>query len=166
MEKNDPLKLDNQLCFPLYAASKELIRHYKPILDNYDLTYTQYITMLVLWENKTITIKELGKKLYLDSGTLTPLVKKLVTKGYVTKKRDDKDERNLIVSITKKGLELKDKIKDVPNKMSCCVNLNKEESIELYQLLQKMLKNWDDKYLSEVVLWKDRTIYLKLVQLP
>ena len=145
MEKNDPLKLDNQLCFPLYAASKELIRHYKPILDNYDLTYTQYITMLVLWENKTITIKELGKKLYLDSGTLTPLVKKLVTKGYVTKKRDDKDERNLIVSITKKGLELKDKIKDVPNKMSCCVNLNKEESIELYQLLQKMLKNWDDK---------------------
>ena len=98
--KYDCLRLDSQLCFPLYACSKEIIRRYKPLLDELDLTYTQYITMLVLWEHKSLTAKELGRILYLDSGTLTPLLKKLENKGLLTRKRSDADERNLIVTVT------------------------------------------------------------------
>ena len=110
----DSLKLENQLCFPLYVCSKEIIRRYKPILDKLDLTYTQYITMMVLWEHDTINVKTLGKMLYLDSGTLTPLLKKLESKEYITRTRNNNDERNLNISITDKGKDLKEKALIVP----------------------------------------------------
>ena len=135
----ESLKLKNQLCFPLYACSKEVIKKYKPILDKFDLTYTQYITMMVLWEYGKINVKKLGEMLYLDSGTLTPLLKKLEIKGYVIRCRDKSDERNLIISITNKGINLKDKVKVVPIEVGKCINLTEKEAIELYQLLYKLL---------------------------
>ena len=137
----DCLKLENQLCFPLYAASREIIKKYKPFLDEIDLTYTQYIAMMVLWEENNINVKTLGEKLFLDSGTLTPLLKKLENKGYIERKRSNSDERNLVVSITKEGLKLRDVAKDIPLKMGSCVNLNEDESKELYSILYKILKN-------------------------
>lgn len=138
-EKYNALKLENQLCFPLYACSKEVVKRYKPFLDKLDLTYTQYITMMVMWEKKSINVKELGECLYLDSGTLTPLLKKLENKGYIKRERSKADERNLIVSITKKGEELRDDAVDVPAKMGQCVNLSSEEAKTLYVLLYKLL---------------------------
>ncbi len=140
-EKYNALKLENQLCFPLYACSKEVVRKYKPYLDKLDLTYTQYITMMVLWEKKSINVKELGEELYLDSGTLTPLLKKLEAKGFIKRKRSKNDERNLVVSITEKGEKLKDEAVDVPVMMSQCVNLSNDESVQLYKLLYKLLGN-------------------------
>ena len=137
----DCLKLENQLCFPLYAASREIIKKYKPFLDEIDLTYTQYIAMMVLWEENNINVKTLGEKLFLDSGTLTPLLKKLETKGYIERKRSNSDERNLVVSITKEGLKLRDVAKDIPLKIGSCVNLNEKEAKELYSILYKILKN-------------------------
>ncbi len=137
----DCLKLENQLCFPLYAASKEVIRRYKPLLDKVDLTYTQYIAMMVLWEENEINVKTLGEKLYLDSGTLTPLLKKLEIKGYITRKRLDKDERNLDISITKKGIALQEKVKNVPEEIGKCVNLSEDEAKVLYNMLYKILGN-------------------------
>ena len=100
--KYDCLKLKNQICFPLYACSKEIIRRYKPFLDEVDLTYTQYITMMALWENESMNVRELGSCLFLDSGTLTPLLKKLENKGYIMRSRSKEDERNLIVTLTDK----------------------------------------------------------------
>ncbi|MCR5217114.1 MarR family winged helix-turn-helix transcriptional regulator [Treponema sp.] len=135
----DSLKLENQLCFPLYACSKEIIRKYKPYLDDIDLTYTQYITMMVFWEYKKMNVKELGQKLYLDSGTLTPLLKKLESKELITRERSKDDERNLIVKITPKGEELIERAKSIPEKMSCCVALSKEEAQLLYKVLHKIL---------------------------
>ncbi|MBQ9519421.1 MAG: MarR family transcriptional regulator [Firmicutes bacterium] len=140
-DKFDCLKIENQLCFPLYACSKEIIRRYKPLLDEIDLTYTQYIAMLILWEERSATVKELGARLYLDSGTLTPVLKKLESKGYIERKRSEKDERNLIVKITPKGEKLKEQAINVPQKMSCCVNLSKDEAEQLYKLLYKILGN-------------------------
>ena len=105
----DTLKLENQLCFPLYACSREMIRLYKPFLDELELTYTQYITMMVLWEKQAVTVKELGHSLYLDSGTLTPLLKKLESRGLVSRTRSPSDERNLIISLTDAGDALKEK---------------------------------------------------------
>ncbi len=137
--KYDGLKLENQICFPLYACSKEIVRRYKPHLDKLDLTYTQYITMMVLWDKKQLNVKELGEQLFLDSGTLTPVLKKLEGKGYVNRTRSTKDERNLIVSITKKGEELRDRALEVPVKMGECVRLDKEDAAELYRLLYKLL---------------------------
>ena len=137
----DCLKLENQLCFPLYAASKEVIRRYKPLLDKADLTYTQYIALMVLWEENEINVKSLGEKLFLDSGTLTPLLKKLESKGYITRKRLDKDERNLTISITEEGLALQEQVKNIPNKIGKCVNLEPEEAEMLYNILYKILGN-------------------------
>ncbi len=140
-KKYETLKLGNQLCFPLYACSKEIIRKYKPYLDDIDLTYTQYITMMVLWEKKTVNVKTLGENLYLDSGTLTPVLKKLESKGYITRERSSEDERNLVVSITQEGEELKDKAIEIPPAMGSCVKLTEEESKTLYQLLYKIIGN-------------------------
>lgn len=137
----DCLKLENQLCFPLYAASKEVVRRYKPFLDKLDLTYTQYIVMLVLWENENINVKELGEKIFLDSGTLTPLLKKIEDKGYIKRTKANFDERNLVIGLTKKGKELRKKALDVPLNVSKCINLTKEEAINLYKTLYKILKN-------------------------
>lgn len=135
----EKLKLENQLCFPLYACSKEVIKKYKPILDEFDLTYTQYITMMVLWEYGSINVKNLGDMLFLDSGTLTPLLKKLELKGYITRNRDKNDERNLIISITDSGKKLKDDAMCVPDKIGKCISLTNDEAIELYRLLYKVL---------------------------
>jgi DNA-binding MarR family transcriptional regulator len=138
---NNELKLENQICFPLYAASKEIVRLYTPYLKDIDLTYTQYITMMVMWEVKEINVKELGNKLFLDSGTLTPLLKKLESKGYVERNRLSSDERNLIVKVTEKGLELQDMCKNIPGCVAGCVNITKEEAENLYKTLYKILGN-------------------------
>ena len=140
MEKNyDALKLENQLCFPLYAASRDVIKQYKPMLDKLDLTYTQYIVMMVLWERQQITTKEMGKMLHLDSGTLTPLLKKMETKGLVHRKRSEFDERNLTVTITNKGMQLREEAVDIPAQMVKCNALDAEEFAILYKLLYKIM---------------------------
>lgn len=139
MEKYDCLKLENQLCFPLYACAKEIVRKYKPFLDEIDLTYTQYITMMVMWEHKEMTVKDLGERLYLDSGTLTPVLKTLEKKGYVERNRSKEDERNLIVSITKDGEKLKEKAVSIPTKVSKCVSLSMEDAMELRRILGTVL---------------------------
>jgi len=139
MSKYDSLKLENQLCFPLYACAKEITRHYRPFLDKIDLTYTQYIVMMVLWEENEINVKRLGEKLFLDSGTLTPLLKSLEAKGYLTRSRSKTDERNLDVKITNLGLELRDKAVDIPKSMGSCINLTPEEAQVLYKVLYKIL---------------------------
>lgn len=137
--KYDALKLENQLCFPLYACSREIVKRYKPFLDEIGLTYTQYIAMMVMWERKSVNVKELGECLYLDSGTLTPLLKKLESKGYVTRMRSDKDERNLVVAITDAGEKLKDKAVEIPFQIAGCTNLTPEEGVQLYGVLYKIL---------------------------
>lgn len=136
----DPLKLENQLCFPLYVCSKEIIKKYKPLLDKLDLTYTQYIVMMVMWSEESINVKKLGEKLFLDSGTLTPLLKKLEKKGYIERKRLTSDERNLDITITKNGMELRKKAITIPEKIGCCIALQPTEMIELHKLLNKLLK--------------------------
>ncbi len=136
----DALKLCNQLCFPLYACAKEIVRRYKPYLDEIDLTYTQYIAMMVLWEHKQINVKDMGAFLYLDSGTLTPVLKKLEQKGYLTRERDKEDERVLNVMITEQGEALKEQAVQIPRKMQGCVSLDKEEAQTLYRILNKILE--------------------------
>ncbi len=138
-DKYDCLKLKSQLCFPLYACSKEIIRRYKPFLDKVDLTYTQYITMMALWENESMNVRELGQCLFLDSGTLTPVLKKLENKGYLERHRSREDERNLIVTVTEKGWDLRESALSIPEAMSGCVNLASEDAEELYRLLYKLL---------------------------
>ena len=141
MSLEDILLLDNQLCFPLYAAAKEVVRRYTPFLAPFDLTYTQYIAMMVLWEKKTVSVNELGKQLMLDSGTLTPLLRKLEDKKYVLREKSAKDGRRLIVSLTPEGASLKDKMVVVPQKMGTCVHLSPEETVELKRLLKKVTDN-------------------------
>lgn len=139
MNKYDKIKLDNQLCFSLYAASREVIKTYKPHLDKFGLTYTQYITMLVVWEYEKITVKEMGQKLHLDSGTLTPVLKKLVSMELINKYRDKNDDRVVIVELTEKGRKMKDEIIEVPEKMYCKFDQNVEDIIELKRLLDNLL---------------------------
>ena len=138
-DKYDVLKLDNQLCFPLYACAKEIVRRYKPFLDEIDLTYTQYITMMVLWEHRQMNVKELGEVLYLDSGTLTPVLKKLEQKGYVSRTRTKEDERVLLVQVTEEGLALREKAVNIPAKMSSCIRMTSEDAGQMYTLLRKLL---------------------------
>ena len=146
-DKNyDDLRLDNQLCFPLYALSKEVIKQYRPYLDKINLTYTQYIAMMVIWEKEKINVKELGKKLYLDSGTLTPVLKSLEAKGFVTRHRSQEDERLLMVEITAEGIALKDKALEIPRKMVSKIDISLNDAIvmhrQLYNLLNQLI---DDK---------------------
>jgi DNA-binding MarR family transcriptional regulator len=138
-EQYESLKLKSQLCFPLYAAAKEIIRLYRPYLEELDLTYTQYIAMMILWARESVTAKELGEILFLDSGTLTPLLKKLEAKGLISRRRDQDDERSLIVSLTPEGDALRDRAVEVPEKMARCVRLSPEEALQLYKLLYKLL---------------------------
>ena len=144
-DKYASLRLKNQICFPLYACSKEVVKKYRPFLDEIDLTYTQYITMMVLWENEHISAKDIGEKLFLDSGTLTPVLKSLAVKGFITRQRSKEDERVLIIDITDKGRALKDKALFVPEKVGGCVRLNPEESKQLYDLLYKLLGGLDEE---------------------
>ena len=138
-ENDDILRLKNQLCFPLYACSKEVVRKYKPFLDELDLTYTQYITMMVMWEKQEINVKCLGQILYLDSGTLTPVLKKLESRGYLTRQRSKEDERNLRITITEEGNALKERARQIPQQVGRCVHLESDEAEELYRLLYKVL---------------------------
>ncbi len=139
MDKYDVLKLENQLCFPLYACAREIVKKYRPYLDEIDLTYTQYIAMMVFWEKGSCSAKELGEKLFLDSGTLTPVLKSLEKKGLVKRKRDENDERLLLVEITDRGEKLKERAVDIPAKIAGCVNLDAEEATALYKTLYKIL---------------------------
>ena len=145
MEKKfEMLKIENQLCFPLYACSREVIKQYKPFLDEMDLTYTQYIAMMALWEKNSMTVKELGDILYLDSGTLTPLLKKLEAKNYVTRTRSHRDERNLIIGVTELGMSLRDKAMAIPDEIESNTRMSYEEVKQLYDLLYKLLACLDD----------------------
>jgi len=139
-DKYQCLKLDNQLCFPLYAVSKEIVRKYKPFLDEVDLTYTQYIVMMVVWEDEQVSVKEMGKKLFLDSGTLTPVLKTLEKKGLIERTRSKEDERNLIVTLTPSGKALKDKAVDIPAKMGGCLNISPEDAMELHNILHRIME--------------------------
>ena len=139
MGKCEKMKLDNQLCFSLYAASREVIKTYKPQLDKYGLTYTQYIAMLVVWEYEKITVKEMGQKLHLDSGTLTPVLKKLLSMELIYKYRDKDDDRVVIVEVTEKGRKMKEEIIEVPEKMYCKFGKNIENVVELKRLLDNLL---------------------------
>ncbi len=137
---DDLLKLENQLCFPLYAASREVIRLYTPFLEELGLTYTQYIAMMALWEHTSMSVKELGEALSLDSGTLTPLLKKLEVQGFVTRERSSQDERVVTATLTEKGRALKERARPIPLKMARCLPLDEEEAKTLYGLLYKVLK--------------------------
>lgn len=138
-DKFDALKLENQLCFPLYVCSKEVVKRYKPFLDEIGLTYTQYIVMMVLWEHQEINVKELGKYLFLDSGTLTPVLKKLEQKGYVARERDSSDERVLNIAVTEKGEALKETAVEIPAKIGSCIPLEEQDAVQLFQILHRML---------------------------
>ena len=142
--KYDSLCLKNQLCFPLYVCAKEVIRRYKPLLDELDLTYTQYVVMMYMWEKESGNVKEIGNALLLDSGTLTPLLKKLEAKGFITRVRSKIDERNLEIEITKEGMALRDKALTVPAEMSKCVALTKEEAETLCRLIHKVLAHIEE----------------------
>lgn len=142
-DKYDVLKLDNQLCFPLYAVSKEIVRRYTPFLSEIDLTYTQYIAMMVMWEHKEVSVKELGKKLFLDSGTLTPLLKTLEKKGLVTRERSKTDERFLVVTITDEGMKLREKAVEIPAKVGGCICLEENEAVQLYTTLRRLLGQFE-----------------------
>ncbi|WP_418222905.1 MarR family winged helix-turn-helix transcriptional regulator [Clostridium isatidis] len=139
MSKYDKIKLENQLCFPLYALSREVIKLYKPLLDPFKLTYTQYITMLVIWEEEKINFKELAKRLYLDSGTLTPVIKKLEAMNLIIKYRNKEDDRVVTVELTDKGRELKDKVLEVPDKMLCNFKGDTENLLALKNYLDEMI---------------------------
>ena len=134
------LRLKNQLCFPLYAVSNLITRKYKPLLDELDLTYTQYIVMMVLWEEKQVNEKFLCETLCLKSNTVAPLLKKLEEKGYVRKERDSSDERNLVITLTETGDALKDQALCVPECIAREFDLTPEEAAMLYQTLYKMLE--------------------------
>ena len=136
---DEGLKLDNQLCFPLYAAARKVVGAYTPFLKPLGLTYTQYIVFMVLWENDDLTVGEFGKKLMLDNGTLTPLLKKMEEAGHLTRKRSEKDERVVTVSLTEEGKEMKNKVKGVPVEMKQCIKLDPGEAKTLYKILYKLL---------------------------
>lgn len=146
MDKYDALRLKNQLCFPIYLCSKEIIRKYTPFLNKIDLTYTQYIVMMYFWENKESNVKDLGERLLLDSSTLTPLLKKLENKGYIERKRSFVDERNLVVRLTSKGEKLRDEALEIPKKMGKCINLSEDEAVTLYSLMYKVLANIEEDF--------------------
>lgn len=139
---NEKLKLENQLCFPLYACAKEVVRRYTPLLEPLGLTYTQYIVMMVLWEHKIISVGDMGRRLFLDSGTLTPLLKKMERNGWLSRQRSKDDERVVIVSITDTGEALQEIVSEVPVKMAQCVKLESDEALQLYTLLNKMLQTF------------------------
>ena len=143
-ERYGALLLENQLCFPLYACSREVIKRYRPHLDALGLTYTQYIALMVIWAEGTVSVRDLGKRLYLDSGTLTPVLKTLEKMGVIIRRRSAQDERVLLVTITEAGLALRDKAIDVPKAVAGCVNLEAEEAATLYRLLYKVLASSEE----------------------
>lgn len=137
--ESDLLKLDNQLCFALYVTSKEIIKKYKPLLKPYDLTYTGYITMMALWEADNINVKDLGKKLYLDSGTLTPLLKKLEGKGLIERRRSVTDERNVYIHLSRKGEKMQEEAVEIPKGLGCSLDLGDVDGLGLLQTLHEIM---------------------------
>ena len=135
----DQLKLENQLCFPLYACAKEVVKQYTPLLDALGITYTQYLVMLALWQYGDTNVKTLGERLFLDSGTLTPLLKKLATQGLLVRTRSSQDERNVLVHLTSAGEQMKELARNIPQQMRTCIPLDDQESMTLYHLLYKVL---------------------------
>lgn len=140
-ENFNPLALDNQLCFALYVCSKEIIRKYEPLLKPLDLTYTSYITLMCLWEQDNVTVKELGKRLFLDSGTLTPLLKKMEAQGLVERKRSKEDERTVYIVLTEKGRTLRESCTCIPEKMACSNILDMEKAADLLNSLHAVMRN-------------------------
>lgn len=136
----NPLALENQICFALYVCSKEIIRRYTPVLEPLGLTYTSYITLLGLWEKDNVTIKALGARLFLDSGTLTPLLKKMEAQGLVTRNRSHEDERTVFIRLTEQGRNLREKCKDVPRQMMCRNFLDAQNAAELLKSLHVMME--------------------------
>ena len=137
----EAMKLANQLCFPLYAAARNVTGLYTPFLKPLGLTYTQYIVFLVLWEKDGISVGEICEKLMLDSGTLTPLLKKMQSAGYVERKRSENDDRVVVITLTEKGKALQAQARDVPKNVANCLNLTAEKTKELHDLLYELLKN-------------------------
>ena len=141
----EAMKLSNQLCFPLYAASRNVIGLYTPYLNELGLTYTQYLVFLVLWEKDGITVSEICEKLKLDSGTVSPLLKKLQLAGYIRKVRSAEDDRVVVISLTEEGKTLQKRAKDIPLKVSSCLELPPEKAKMLYDLLYELLDNQNRK---------------------
>lgn len=139
LNPDDVLKLENQLCFAVYACSREITKFYRPVLEELGLTYTQYVTMLALWEEEGLTVKELGNRLYLDSGTLTPLLKKLQAMGLITRQRDVQDERNVLIGLTPNGAALKEKAVGIPMKLSCDSGVSLEEAAAIRDQMNALL---------------------------
>ena len=140
MKTDDSMKLDSQLCFPLYAASRKVINLYTPHLKPLGITYTQYIMFLVLWEKDWITVGELCKRLMLDTGTVTPMLKNTEKQGLIKRSRSEEDERVVIVSLTGEGKALYEKAKDIPANIGACVKIDKSEAVTLYKILYKLLQ--------------------------
>jgi len=139
MQTDQTLKLENQICFAIYACSRELTKLYRPLLQELGLTYTQYVTMLALWEQDQVTVSTLGAKLYLDSGTLTPLLKKLEAAGHITRTRDKNDERNVVIALTEQGRQLREKAVDIPEKLLCQLDASPEEGGFLLTQMQELM---------------------------
>ena len=138
------LKLEDQLCFPLYVASRKVISLYQPYLKKLNITYTQYIVLMVLWENDNIAVSELGRRLFLDNDTLTPLLKKMELQGYLTRQRSRKDERMVIISLTQDGMALKEKCSDIPSHIAEALDVDQEKFDELYGLLYDVIRKLSD----------------------
>ena len=138
-DKFDCLKISNQLCFPLYACARKVINQYNPYLKPLGITYTQYLVFLVLWEQQEATVGEICRRLFLDNGTITPLIKKMEKDGYVVRKRSEEDERVVKVSITEKGIALREDAKDIPFSVGGCLAIPGEDAAELYRLLYQLL---------------------------
>ena len=141
----DALKLENQLCFPLYVCAKEVVRRYRPLLEPLGLTYTQYIAMMAFWEHKTLTVGRLGELLHLDSGTLTPVLKKMEKSGWIRRERSRTDERQTIVTLMPDGEALREKTAEVPQQMMQCVSLESDEAVQLYTLLYKLINSMSNR---------------------
>jgi DNA-binding MarR family transcriptional regulator len=138
---HEAMKLENQLCFPLYAAARNVTGLYTPCLKPLGLTYTQYLVFLVLWEKDGIPVGEIGEKLMLDNGTLSPLLKKMEQAGYIERKRSHEDERVVVITLTEAGKALQEKAKDVPGQVAGCIDLPPEKARQLYELLYELLGN-------------------------
>ncbi|MGI5950086.1 MarR family winged helix-turn-helix transcriptional regulator [Peptoniphilus sp.] len=139
LDYHEEMKLKNQFCFPIYAASRQVTQLYTPLLKPLGLTYTQYLVFLVLWEEDGITVGEICNRLMLDNGTISPVLKKIETLGYIERRRSKNDDRVVIIYLTEKGKDLQEKAKDIPEKMLNCVNLPKDKAIELRSLLYELL---------------------------
>ena len=152
MEHNPPqagtedcpqLQLNSQLCFPLYAAARKVVNHYTPYLKPFGITYTQYIVLLALWESGSATVGDLCRRLYLDNGTITPLLKKLEEAGFIARSRSKQDERVVTITVTESGWDLRQQVKDIPFQVGGCIPLPQEEALQLYQLLHKLIRTMD-----------------------